>query len=97
MYLGIRGQNIESDLSQKTGMPKGIYVNAVEEDSPAMEGGIQNGDVIIKMQDVNVETLSDLRKELDKCEEKQKIQVTAMRKGAEGYVEIVFDVTVGAL
>ena len=52
---------------------------------------------MIKMQDVNVETLSDLRKELDKCEEKQKIQVTAMRKGAEGYVEIVFDVTVGAL
>lgn len=97
MYLGIRGQNIESDLSQKTGMPKGIYVNAVEEDSPAMEGGIQNGDVIIKMQDANVETLSDLRKELDKYEEKQKIQVTAMRKGAEGYVEIVFDVTVGAL
>ena len=42
----IRGQNIESDLSQKTGMPKGIYVNAVEEDSPAMEGGIQNGDVM---------------------------------------------------
>lgn len=97
MYLGVKGQNIASDLSQKTGIPKGIYVNAVEEDSPAMEGGIQNGDVIIKMEENSVETLGQLRKELDKYKENQKIEVTAMRKGAEGYVEIVFDVTVGAV
>ena len=97
MYLGVKGQNIASDLSQKTGIPKGIYVNAVEEDSPAMEGGIQNGDVIIQMEENSVETLGQLRKELDKYKENQKIKVTAMRKGAEGYVEIVFDVTVGAV
>ena len=72
-------------------------MNAVEEDSPAMEGGIQNGDVIIQMEENSVETLGQLRKELDKYKENQKIKVTAMRKGAEGYVEIVFDVTVGAV
>ena len=97
IYLGVRGQNISADLAQKTGIPKGIYVNEVEEDSPAMVGGIQNGDVIVKIQNEGVETLSQLRRQLDKYKAEQKISVTAMRKGAEGYVEIVFDVTVGAL
>lgn len=97
IYLGIRGQDVGSDLAQKTGIPKGIYVNAMEEDSPAMVAGIQNGDVIVKIGENTTETLSQLRKELDKCKADQKIKVTAMRKGAEGYVEIVFDVTVGAL
>lgn len=97
IYLGVRGQNIGSHLAQKTGIPKGIYVNAVEEDSPAMVGGIQNGDVIVKVKDSSVETMKQMRNELDKYKADQKITVTAMRKGAEGYVEIVFDVTVGAL
>lgn len=97
IYLGVRGQDISGELAQKTGIPKGIYVNEVEEDSPAMVGGIQNGDVIVKIQGENVETLSQLRRRLDESEVDQKIAVTAMRKGAEGYVEIVFDVTVGAL
>lgn len=97
MYLGVRGQNIVSDLSQKTGIPKGIFVNAVDEDSPAMEAGLQNGDVIVKVNDTSVETMSQLRKALDRCKPEQKVTVAAMRKGAEGYVEIVFDVTVGAL
>lgn len=97
IYLGVRGQDISGELAQKTGIPKGIYVNEVEEDSPAMVGGIQNGDVIVKIQGESVETLSQLRRQLDKCKVDQKIAVTAMRKGAEGYVEIVFDVTVGAL
>ena len=97
MYLGVRGQNIVSDLSQKTGIPKGIFVNAVDEDSPAMKAGLQNGDVIVKVNDTGVETMSQLRKALDRCKPEQKVTVAAMRKGAEGYVEIVFDVTVGAL
>lgn len=97
IYMGIRGQDIASDLAQKTGIPKGIYVNSVDEDSPAMDAGIQNGDVIVKVRDESVETLNQLRKQLDKCKTNQKVSVTAMRKGAEGYVEIVFDVTVGAL
>ena len=83
IYLGVRGQDISSSLSQKTGIPTGIYVNSVEEDSPAMNAGIQNGDVIVKVGNENVETLSRLRTRLDQSKKDQKIKVTAMRKGAE--------------
>lgn len=97
IYLGVRGQDIGSSLSQKTGIPKGIYINSVENDSPAMEAGLQNGDVIVKVGEESVETLTRLRGQLDQSKKDQKIKVTAMRKGAEGYVEIIFDVTLGAL
>lgn len=97
IYLGVRGQDIATSLSAKTGIPKGIYVNAVEEDSPAMTGGIQNGDVIISVDGNSIETLTQLRRTLDKYKSGQKIKISAMRKGAEGYVEIVFDVSLTAL
>lgn len=97
IYLGVRGQDIVSDLSEKTGIPSGVYVNSVEEDSPAMEAGLQNGDVIVSVKDTKIENLQQLRKALDKYKKGDRITVTAMRKGSEGYVEIVFDVSLGAL
>lgn len=97
IYLGVTGQDIGSELSEKTGIPKGVYVNAVSEDSPAMEAGIQNGDVIVRVGSTEVATLKQLKSALDNCQPGRKVEVAAMRKGAEGYVEIVFDVTLGAL
>lgn len=96
-YLGVRGQNISKDLSEKTGIPRGIYVHEVLPDSPAMAAGIQNGDVIIGFNEINIEKLTQLGDVLDSSRPEEKINVTGMRKGAEGYVEIVFDVTLGAL
>ena len=58
---------------------------------------LSHRDVIVKVNDTGVETMSQMRKALDRCKPEQKVTVAAMRKGAEGYVEIVFDVTVGAL
>lgn len=72
IYLGVRGQDISSSLSQKTGIPTGIYVNSVEEDSPAMNAGFQNGDVIVKVGNESVETLSRLRTRLDQSKKDQK-------------------------
>lgn len=97
VYLGIQGQNIAKDLSQKTGIPEGVYIHSVLTDSPAMTAGIQNGDVIIGINEINVENLTQLGDVLDSCKIGEKMHVTGMRKGAEGYVEIVFDVTLGAL
>lgn len=98
IYLGIVGQNITEDLSENTDIPVGVYVNAVEEDSPAMSAGIQNGDVIVGIADETIETLQQLKANLNKYEKGNKITVNALRRGAaDRYVQIVFDVTVGAL
>ena len=39
-YFGIIGQNITQTISQASGMPEGIYVTSVQQDSPAYQAGI---------------------------------------------------------
>ena len=97
-YLGVVGQDISDDLSGNTGIPAGIYVNSIEEDSPAMRAGIQNGDVIVGIGNSNIKTLSQFRSGLDYYNKGDKITVSVMRRSTgDRYVQIVFDVTLGAL
>ena len=49
IYMGVTGTNITAEISEKKGIPKGVFVEEVEVDSPAMQVGIQNGDVIIEI------------------------------------------------
>ena len=98
VYLGIVGQDITDTIFENTGVPKGIYVNSVEQNSPAMQAGIQNGDVIIGIEDTNIRTLQELKAALDFYKKGSKISVNVLRRSvADHYVQIVFDVTLGAL
>lgn len=98
VYFGIVGQDITAELSANTEIPVGIYVNLLREDSPAMQAGIQNGDVIVQIEDEPVETLQSLQSLLRSCESGKKIAVKVLRRGAaDRYVQIMFDVTLGAL
>ena len=38
-YIGIRGQDVTEELSDKTGIPKGVLISRVADDSPAMMAG----------------------------------------------------------
>ncbi|MDD3278985.1 MAG: S1C family serine protease [Lachnospiraceae bacterium] len=96
-YLGIKGQDVTTEISDKTGIPKGVLVNSVEEDSPAMMSGIKEYDVIVKIGEDKVSTLIQYHDKLSKCVPGKTVKVTAMRKGAEGYVEVNFDVMIGEL
>lgn len=97
IYSGITGQDVTAEVSEKTGIPEGIWVDTVQADSPAMLAGIQSGDVIVKADDTDTNTMSKYQNYLESCSQDQVIRITALRKGTEGYVEIVFDVTLGAL
>ena len=49
IYMGVTGETITSEISEKKGIPIGVFVEQVELDSPAMQVGIQNGDVITEL------------------------------------------------
>lgn len=96
VYLGITGKSITQDISVKKGIPIGVFVEQVEVDSPAMQVGIQNGDVIIELNGEKIETVKGYQQQLKSCKAGEKIKVKAMRQGTEGYVEVDFDVTLQA-
>ena len=96
IYMGVTGTNITSEISEKKGIPKGVFVEEVEVDSPAMQVGIQNGDVITEINGETVETVKGYQQQLKACKAGETIDVKAMRQGTEGYVEVSFEVTLRA-
>ena len=55
VYMGVTGETITPQISEKKGIPKGVFVESVEVDSPAMQAGIQNADVITEVNGENRE------------------------------------------
>lgn len=95
-YIGIRGVTITETIANAEGIPQGVYVQEVAADSPAMEAGIQSGDIITKMGKEEIELLSVYNMRLMKLEVGDKVKIEGKRQGAGGYVDIDFTVTVGS-
>lgn len=94
-YIGIRGVTITETVAGEQGIPQGVYVQEVAADSPAMEAGIQSGDIITKMGKEEIELLSVYNARLMELRAGDKIKIKGKRQGAGGYVDIDFAVTVG--
>lgn len=92
-YVGINGQDVTSTISEKTGIPKGIWIDSVDKASPAMETGIQAGDVIVRLNDTEVSTMKTFHNVLNQNKVGDKITIQVMRRSVEGYVEVEFKVT----
>lgn len=95
-YIGIKGQNVTAEITKQTGMPKGIYVSEAKADSPALQAGIQKADIITKYNGKTIETMYQYSESLSKANPGDVVDITVMRKGAEGYVEFEFQVTIGS-
>lgn len=97
VYMGVTGETITSEISEKKGIPKGVFVEGVKVDSPAMQAGIQNADVITEINGEKIESVKEYQKQLKTYNSGDTVKVKAMRQATEGYVEVTFDVTLGAL
>lgn len=95
-YIGINGVEITEEIAEEQGIPQGIYVKGIESDSPAMQAGIQNGDIVVSVNGETVKTLYGLGKVVAKYKVGDQVKVVVQRQGAEEYVEVPFDVTIGS-
>ncbi|MGN0329459.1 MAG: S1C family serine protease [Lachnospira sp.] len=94
MYFGIKGQNVTSELSDKYGLPTGIYISEIERDSPAYQAGLQPGDVITAVDHGTILTIQSFSEKLYRCVDGQTMNVSVKRQGKEGYINVSFDVIV---
>ena len=93
-YAGIYAETISETISNEKGIPYGAYVLQVERDSPAMDVGICNGDIITKVGNKDIVTFQDYEQVLINSKPGDTLEVTAMRKGAADYVDIKFQLNV---
>ena len=95
-YLGIMGTTVTDEISEQQQIPNGIYVTQVQADSPAMKAGIQNGDVLQEIEGEDILGIVSYEKAVLDCREGDTIRIKGQRRGANGYVDVEFTVTVGS-
>ncbi len=95
-YIGLKGVTISDELASEQGMPKGVYVQEVRVDSPAMIAGIQSGDIILSVDREDVGGLAGYHKLLMAKQTGDEVKIEGKRQGSGGYVDIDFTVVIGS-
>lgn len=91
--LGISGLDVlkfEASTGTDLDADKGVYVAEVLNGTAASVGGIKVGDVIVKVGDVEIETMSDLNKALYKYSKNDKATIVVNRGGKEINIDVNF-------
>jgi serine protease Do len=94
-WLGVVIQNVDKALAESLdlGKPQGALINAVEDDSPADQGGIEPGDVIVRFNGEPIVESGDLPHAVGMMAPGQKAEVEVYRQGKRRLLKV----RVGAL
>lgn len=95
-YLGITGINITDVEAQMYGMPQGVYINQVLENAAADKAGLKKGDIIVKIGDREIQSMDDLKEELEYYEAGSEVTFTVMQMADGGYASTSIRVVLGA-
>ncbi len=96
-YMGIYGTDVTQEANESMQVPYGAYVTEIEMDSPAMQAGIQSGDVIISLNGRTVDSYEDYIMALSDSIPGSTVNVTLMRMNQDEYQSISFLAPLGEL
>ena len=91
--LGITARNIDSQTATSLGMPEGIYVFKISEDSPAKNSELKEKDIIVSFDEQPVKTVSELQELLRYTRAGQEVKIKVERLDGGSYVEKEFNIT----
>lgn len=95
-YVGITGTDIPTEITKRKEVPVGVYVTGIEMGSPAMEAGIQSGDIIVRMDKSKIVSFADYGKILNTWTPGETKDIYLMRKSQNGYKSAKVQITVGS-
>ncbi len=89
-WIGIRMGVVNQAMASYYDMdrPRGVLVDAVTEDSPAEDAGIQEGDIILAVDGTEVNTMSQLRNKVSLAGIGHEAEVDILRGGKEKHFEV---------
>ena len=94
-YMGISGGDVPTSAHVHNEIPYGAFVREVAMDSPAMLAGIQQGDIIITVNENLITSFSDYSAILMQIEPGEAVSLTVMRQAQEEYKEMNFNIVLG--
>lgn len=90
-YIGVSIQDIDSKFAADKNIKqlKGIYVNGINEGGSAQDAGIEEGDVITKIQEINVSSVSELQEQISRYRPGDRVEVSIVRNDREINLPVV--------
>jgi serine protease Do len=96
-YLGVLGSTVTDAIADEYGIPKGVYIKEVTMDSPAMNAGLQSGDVILSLAGEDVHTVREYNTVLMGLSVEETYTAVIKREGTNGYQTINCKIKIGVL
>ncbi len=96
-YLGVFPQPVDQSVADYYGMdsPRGVLVASVSEDTPASSAGIEDGDIILSVDDKEIKNPSMLRNVISLSEVGHKADVVILRDGKEKTLKVKLEALPG--
>lgn len=94
-YLGISGISVTKDVSQAYGMPEGVYIAQVYENTAAARAGLKQGDIIMEFNGDSITSMEELQRELEFYAKGDTVDVKVMTMTVNGYEEATVKLTLG--
>lgn len=90
-YVGVQMQDISEEMAKALSLkePKGAVVAAIMEDSPAEKAGLQQGDVITKVNGKSVENSAEIRKNIVNKNPGTSVDLGVIRDGKDMTIKVV--------
>lgn len=88
LYLGVHGAEVSEEIHTEQGIPYGVYVTEVDAGSPAMDGGVLNGDVIVRLGNTEIVSMEDYENAVGSMQAEATVTVELKRFNGEKYVDI---------
>ena len=91
--LGIEAEEVSGQLGQYFHVPgnEGVLVREVSSGTAAAQAGLKAGDVITKVDGVEVRTVDELRRELREKREKKSVPLIVVRNGSQVTINVTLE------
>lgn len=92
-YIGIEGVSVDEKTAKEYNIPIGIYVYTVQKNSPAEKSGLQKGDVITKIEGIEIKSVNELNKEKNKHNIGDTVTLSVFKNGENIEIQIPLEET----
>lgn len=90
-YLGVNIRDVDANLAKDKNLDqlKGVYVEAVVSEGSAEDAGLESGDVITRVGDVEVDNVPELQEQINRFRPGDKVTITYYRGSKEKTATVV--------
>lgn len=98
-FLGITIDEVNNQMAQELGLKSldGVYVRSVTKGGASDEAGILPGDVITKLNDINIKTMPEFQELIGRYRPGNKVSLTYLRNGKTTQTEVTLKNRANAL